>query len=407
MKNKRQEVKLRHHILTSFLKPFVGIFLKIFYKIKIKNYRALKHKGPYVVLANHTVNVDPMVMGLHFPFPLYYIATEQVFNLGFLSKALRFIINPIRKSKSVSDMETIRKSKRIVNQGGSIGIFPEGNTTYSGENVYMTPATVKLIKMLKIPVIIINMKGLYLTFPRWAVYRKKGKATSYIKKIILPETYLEWTDEAFYQIISEHLYVNAYDDQASSGQLYKGKKIAHGLEKLIFMDLKTFEPFVTYSQKNTLKSRTSDFKLIYLPNGRILTQDGTESTLIEMEKMVKIAYFNYYKTTQTNNLFKETILLQQSYVTKKDKLGTFTLNLNKDSIVLSRQSINYTWYFDDIVNIVMQGKYQIIVYLEKDTFILRLDTYSSIYKYVLTYQYYKYIQSGGSSIDDKYNDFGI
>ena len=79
-------------------------------------------------------------------------------------------------------METIRKSKRIVNQGGSIGIFPEGNTTYSGENVYMTPATVKLIKMLKIPVIIINMKGLYLTFPRWAVYRKKGKATSYIKK---------------------------------------------------------------------------------------------------------------------------------------------------------------------------------------------------------------------------------
>ena len=70
-------------------------------------------------------------------------------------------------------METIRKTKRIVQQGGSIGIFPEGNTSYSGQTVQILPATVKLIKMLKIPVIIMNIKGMYLSYPRWAIYKKK------------------------------------------------------------------------------------------------------------------------------------------------------------------------------------------------------------------------------------------
>ena len=62
-------------------------------------------------------------------------------------------------------MEAIRKTKRIVQAGGSIGIFPEGNTTYNGQTATIQASTVKLIRMLKIPVIIINMKGFYLSFP--------------------------------------------------------------------------------------------------------------------------------------------------------------------------------------------------------------------------------------------------
>ncbi|NWH11558.1 hypothetical protein HXW96_02425 [Acholeplasma laidlawii] len=55
----------------------------------------------------------------------------------------------------------------------------------------------------------------------------------------------------------------------------------------------------------------------------------------------------------------------------------------------------------------MQGKYQVIIYLPNETYMMRLDDYSSIYKYVLTYQYYKYIKDGGISIDDKHFNFGI
>ena len=407
MKKTSKEVKLRHKVLTRLIEPFVRIYIVIKYKLSFKKYKTLNKKGPFIVLANHTVNIDPMIMGMQFPFHLYYIATEQVFNLGFLSKVIKFIVNPIKKSKSVSDMETIRKTKRIVQQGGSIGIFPEGNTSYSGQTVQIMPATVKLIKMLKIPVIIMNIKGMYLSYPRWAIYKKKGKTEAFIRKIILPDTYLEMSDEDLFFEIEDNLFVDAYADQEASGNLYKGKHIAHGLEKLIFIDLMSKKPFVTYSKGNKLKSHDSDFELTYLPNGKVLDKDNQLHTLVEIERQVKIAYFNYYKENKESLLFEEEVQLVKSFATHKEKLGRYRLKLFKERVYLTNVDNTLDFSFDEITNIVMQGKYQVIIYLPNETYMMRLDDYSSIYKYVLTYQYYMYIKDGGTSIDDKHFNFGI
>ena len=407
MKNKKKEVRFRHHFLTRLILPFVRFYIKRSFKLKYKQYKALKNKGPFIVLGNHTVNEDPIIMGLMFPFHLYYIATEQVFNLGLISKVLSYIVNPIKKAKSVSDMETIRKTKRIVQEGGSIGIFPEGNTSINGETSTIQKSTVKLIRLLKLPVIIINTKGLYLTHPRWSIHRKKGPTTAFIRKIITPEMYAPWSDDDFYEVLKDELYVNAYDDQTLMDVHYKGKNIAHGLEKLIFMDLDKNVPFVTYSEGNELKSKVSDFKLTYLTTGRVRLQDGSEKTLIEMDKMIKLKYVEFYQSFKDKCLFEEEVTLQQSFADYKKQLGQFKLALHKDELILSNDTTNFEWSFDEIISIAMQGKYQIIIYMDQATYIVRLDPYSSIYKYVLTYQYYKYIQSGGSSINDNDYDFGI
>jgi len=407
MKNNKKEVRFRHHLITRMILPFIRIFIKRSFRLKVKQYKALKNKGPFIVLGNHTVNEDPIVMGLMFPFHLYYIATEQVFNLGFLSKVLKYVVNPIRKAKSVSDMETIRKTKRIVQESGSIGIFPEGNTSLNGETSVIQKSTVKLIKLLKIPVIIMNTKGFYLTHPRWSIYRKKGSTKAYIKKIITPDTYLSWSDDELYDVLKDELYVNAFVDQALMDVHYKGKKIAHGLEKLVFMDLDKNVAFVTYSEGNALKSKVSDFKLTYLTTGRVKLNNGEVKTLVEIDKLVKLKYFEYYKSFEGDYLFEETVLVNQSFSHAKKNLGHFKLVLHKDGFILNNESQTFQWTFDNIINIAMQGKYQIIIYMDQATYILRLDPYSSIYKYVLTYQYYKHIQSGGTSINDNDYNFGI
>ena len=407
MKKKKREVRFRHHFITRMILPIVRFFIKRSFRLKIKQYKALKNKGPFIVLGNHTVNEDPIVMGLMFPFHLYYIATEQVFNLGFLSKVLRYIVNPIKKAKSVSDIETIRKTKRIVQEGGSIGIFPEGNTSINGETSKLQKSTVKLIRLLKLPVIIINTKGFYLTHPRWSIYRKKGPTTAFIKKIITPEIYENWSDADFYEVLKDELYVNAYEDQALMNAHYKGKHIAHGLEKLIFIDLDHNVPFVTYSDGNELKSKISDFKLTYLTTGRVRLQNGSVKTLIELDRLVKLKYFSFYQTCKDSCLFEEAVVVQESFTYYKKHLGQFKLALHKDALILTNETSSFNWSFDEVISVAMQGKYQIIIYMDQATYIVRLDPYSSIYKYVLTYQYYKYIQSGGTSINDNDYDFGI
>lgn len=215
------------------------------------------------------------------------------------------------------------------------------------------------------------------------------------------------SDEDLFYEIEEHLYVDAYADQETSGHLYKGKHIAHGLEKLIFMDLVSNKPFVTYSKGDKLKSHDSDFELTYLPTGKVIDKDNQLHTLVEMERLVKIAYFNYYKETKESLLLEEEVQLVKSFATHKEKLGKYTLKLFKEKLSLISSDHTFDFSFDEVTNIVMQGKYQVIIYLPNETYMMRLDDYSSIYKYVLTYQYYKYIKDGGISIDDKHFNFGI
>lgn len=111
MKKTPKEVRLRHQVLTRLIVPFVRIYIVIKYKLFYKKYKALNKKGPFIVLANHTVNIDPMIMGMQFPFHLYYIATEQVFNLGFLSKVIKFIVNPIKNLNLFQIWKPLEKLK--------------------------------------------------------------------------------------------------------------------------------------------------------------------------------------------------------------------------------------------------------------------------------------------------------
>lgn len=81
--SRKKEVKKRHIFIITLAKIFVTIPLKIKYRYTYKKYKDLKD-GPYLILGNHTISIDPILMGLSFPFHIYYFATEQIFNLGLL-----------------------------------------------------------------------------------------------------------------------------------------------------------------------------------------------------------------------------------------------------------------------------------------------------------------------------------
>ena len=65
-------------------------------------------------------------------------------------------------------------------------MFVEGNITYTGENPKTPRAIGKLIKHLQVPVIFYQLRGLYLTDPRWSVYRKKVILRGKIQRILFP-----------------------------------------------------------------------------------------------------------------------------------------------------------------------------------------------------------------------------
>ncbi|MDD3171691.1 MAG: lysophospholipid acyltransferase family protein, partial [Bacilli bacterium] len=194
-----KEVKFRHRFWFSFLKLIFWPFARLKYHYHAKKNK-IKKGGPYLILCNHTVALDPAFIGLAFNFPIYFVASDQLFNLGFLTRLLRYIFNPISKTKSLSDIGTIKKMKKIVNEGGNVCIMPEGNLTYNGATSPLSLNIAKLVKFLNVPVIFYRIKGFYLSNPRWGVTRRYGKTSGGISKIITPDEYNDLSQEDLWEL---------------------------------------------------------------------------------------------------------------------------------------------------------------------------------------------------------------
>jgi 1-acyl-sn-glycerol-3-phosphate acyltransferase len=131
-------------------------------------------EGPYVLLANHSNWWDPFFLMLRTKRPLYFVATEDLFSL-FPYSLFIARLGAIPKVKFLPDLDTVKTLFRVRDQGHSVGIFPEGERNWDGHTLPLLPATLKLVRKLREPVIVASLRGAQLSFPRWAYFPRRGK----------------------------------------------------------------------------------------------------------------------------------------------------------------------------------------------------------------------------------------
>ncbi|MFW6285212.1 MAG: lysophospholipid acyltransferase family protein [Bacillota bacterium] len=237
--------RFRHTVAFFILKPILRLYFRISYRFKAKRFKPPKDikDKPWLVLGNHTTAHDPFFMGFGIPGVLYFVASDMLFSVKYLSRIMQYLVGPIPKTKYRSDMETIRDMKRIIDQGGSIGLFPEGNTTFSGEQMPIPYVIAKLIKKFKIPVLFYVVEGGYLARPRWSRKKRIGKVTGEVRKIWRPEDFKDLSTDTIYATIQEALKV----DEFSGSLPFKSKQKAEDIESAYFVcpSCKQFETLVS------------------------------------------------------------------------------------------------------------------------------------------------------------------
>ncbi|MBQ7859340.1 MAG: 1-acyl-sn-glycerol-3-phosphate acyltransferase, partial [Faecalibacterium sp.] len=115
----------------------------------------------YLILMNHQTPFDQFFVGLSFKGAVYYMATEDIFSLGWVSDVIRYIVAPIPIRKQTTDVQAVRTCLRVAKEGGTIAIAPEGNRTYSGRTEYMNPAIAGLARKLGLPIALYRIEGGY------------------------------------------------------------------------------------------------------------------------------------------------------------------------------------------------------------------------------------------------------
>src|SRR6056297_461406 len=247
-KRKLKKEDLFYDIISTVLRPF----LRFRYDIKTQNKDILKSKEPYLIIGNHMMADDPVIVNFHSNKLIRYIASDTNYDTTW-KRVVLSMGGAIPFSKGNSDFKAVKHLLRLVKNNKPVGLYPEGGRCWSGETEEIIFSTAKLIKILNTTVYRVMTKGGYLKKPRWADKYRKGKIHFYYDVLFKKEEIKNLTAEEIYVKMKSAIYHNEYKWQKENSYLYKGKNRAEHIERLLYLcpNCKGFD---------TISSREDSFK---------------------------------------------------------------------------------------------------------------------------------------------------
>ena len=270
MKNKKKKQKWvlpRHKVVRVVFGFLLKAFVTNKYKVHITPLEN-SEKRQYFILYNHQTGFDQFFVGYAFKQPIYYIATEDIFSMGAISRILEYLVNPIPIKKQTTDPRAVINCIKVAKEGGTIALAPEGNRTYSGRTCYIKPTVAALARHLGLPIAFFKIDGGYGVQPRWSDAVRKGGMEAYVSRILEPEEYKSMTDEELPKTIEREM----WHDEAVIDKEYTHKNLAEYLERAIYVcpkcGISEFE-----SSMDILTCKRCNKKMRYLPNKTIVGID--------------------------------------------------------------------------------------------------------------------------------------
>ena len=233
-KNKNKKIgkvnPLLYTIIYSVLKPLYTKKYNItFDKDAVKNM-----KGPAIVVATHTCDVDHILSAMTlYPVRPTYIVSEHFMHIKSSARLLK-LMHVITKKMFTPDVSTIRNILRAKKENAVIVIFPEGRLSCYGRTLPVADGTAELIKKLGVDLYVWKAEGAYLTFPKWRLKGddRRGRINASVKLLLSADEVAERSTDEIKSITEQAIYND--DELAMSGVEYKSDTMAEGVERVLF-----------------------------------------------------------------------------------------------------------------------------------------------------------------------------
>ena len=390
MKQNNSWSKPRHKVLIGPLRHIIGFYSRLKYGIKIEKFPA-QGKRPYLILLNHQTAFDQFFVAATFNRPVYYVASEDIFSLGWVSDLIRWLVEPIPIRKQTTDLQAVKNCIKVAREGGTICIAPEGHRTFHGKTVYIKPAIASLAKKLGLPIVLFRIEGGYGVQPRWSDVVRKGHMRSYVHRVIEPEEYAALSNDQLNDLIIQELYV---DEAKVTGQFHH-KKNAEFLERAMYVcpwcGVSTFE-----SHDDIIHCTKCGRKIRHLPTKEL---EGVDCDFPHRFVADWYDYQNQYinrldlSTLTDVPLYTETVCLSKVILYKRKDL------LKKEAQLClygDRITIDGTAYaFADLGAITLLGKNKLNVYTDTDILQIKGSKRFNALKYVNFFHRAENIRNGG------------
>ena len=224
---------LRQCLFIVILIRVLSFFALLFKKHKVEKIGMQGLKPPYLVLSNHMYFVDfELASVVTFPHKV-----NNVINIdGYIKRSwLMRLIGGICTRKFSNDLHLIKSVKQVIKRGDVVSIYPEARYSPCGITSYIPESLGKLVKMCKVPVVVIIHHGNHLMTPFWN-FRKPRKVPLYTraKLVLTKEQIEEYSVEKINEILKEEFIYDDYKYQKENNILIKEKYRAEGMHKILY-----------------------------------------------------------------------------------------------------------------------------------------------------------------------------
>lgn len=215
-----------------FLFPLMLLICKILTsknKLKIDKHNMEGIKPPFLVLGTHQSFTDFYVTPLCLaPYRANYISELEGFeNFG---EWIYRQVGCLGTRKFINDQALIKNIRKVIKRKGIMVIYPEARYANVGTPSEIPLSVAKLVKLLKVPVVTVNMQGNYLMSPIWNLKERKSvKLHADVTCVLSTEDTKQQSVQDIHKILTESLDYDEYRYQRDNNMVIADDFRAEGL----------------------------------------------------------------------------------------------------------------------------------------------------------------------------------
>jgi 1-acyl-sn-glycerol-3-phosphate acyltransferase len=159
--------------LYAGLRSLVRPVLRRFFGFRVAGLEHLPTAGPFIVAANHANYLDGVVLGAALPRKIVFLVMPRVYRATPFHPYFHRHIGSIPIELARPDPGAIRRALRVLEDGGVVGIFPEGPFGRDGCLARFQPGVALVALRSGVPVVPAAISGTVqaLAARRWHIPR--------------------------------------------------------------------------------------------------------------------------------------------------------------------------------------------------------------------------------------------
>ncbi len=264
---------IRQPIIIVWLIWILSKILLMGKKYKVEKINMEGVKPPFIMLSNHQYFIDFELAAMAtFPYRV-----NNVVNIdGYYRRPwLMELIGSICKRKFTKDLHLVRSVSKVLKKGDIVSIYPEARYTPIGILAYLPESLGKLVKLNKVPLVVVKHRGNHLHTPFWN-FRKPRKVPMHttMTQVLTKEQVEAMSVDEINKAIHDAMDYDEYVYQKENNILIKEPYRAEGLHKVLYQCPHCMAESQMGSEGAQLYCKVCGKRWTLLENGDLQAQEG-------------------------------------------------------------------------------------------------------------------------------------